>query len=265
MKKILYSLIFMLCLNGCSEDIDSDIQTDLIQEAEQFMILSEIVNESNYLGNFTFGDYFRLTSGSIPGCPVLSLNSQTLEITLDYSKADSCDQPIKATRSGKIILDFALANSENPTWTLRYEGYTYQKTKIEGTRHFKRLSNSQNSESFENLRVTTEKGLGFKIRGNYTYFISRFNFRPFGISYVGKHEGINPAGRDFVQSITEAKELFINCYGEGNTLPQKGKENWKVSRGSNDLNYSVSYNQNEACKTQVKAILPDGRTLDIKN
>ena len=235
----------------------------MVQEADQFFTLSEIVNESSYLGNFTFGDFFRFTSSSLPGCPTLSLNSQTLEITLDYSKVESCDQQNQAHRAGKIILDFSQANSNNPTWTMKYDGYSFQKTKIEGTRFFKRLSTSQNSETFENLTITTEKNLGFQIKGTYTYFLSRFNFRPFGISYVGRHEGINPAGRTFVQSITEAKELYIACYSEGFTLPQKGKENWRVFRGSTDLNYSVSFLSTQDCLIQVKAILPDGRNLDL--
>lgn len=264
MKKVFLFLLSLLLLISCSEDISQEIQTDMLQEADQFFTLSEIVNESSYLGNFTFGDYFRFTSGSLPGCPTLSLNSQTLEITLDYNKVSTCDQKNPEQRTGKIILDFSQANSNTPTWTMKYEGYTFQKTKIEGTRYFKRLSNSQNSETFENLKITTENNLGFSIQGSYTYFLSRFNFRPFGISYVGKHEGTNPAGRRFVQSITEAKELFINCYSEGYTLPQKGKENWKVSRGSTDLNYSVTYTSTQACIIQVKAVLPDGRTLDLQ-
>ncbi|WP_026951336.1 hypothetical protein [Algoriphagus mannitolivorans] len=264
MKKIFLYLLSFILLTSCSEDISQDIQTDMLQEADQFFTLSEIVNESSYLGNFSFGDYFRITSASLPGCPTLSLNSQTLEITLDYSKVETCDQQNTVARSGKIILDFSQANSNNPTWTMKYEGYTFQKTKIDGIRYFKRLSTSQNSESFENLKITTENNLGFTIKGTYTYFLSRFNFRPFGISYVGRHEGINPAGRSFVQSITEAKELFINCYSEGFTLPQKGKENWKVSRGSTDLNYTVNYTSTQECVIQVKAVLPDGRTIDLQ-
>ncbi|MDX5338502.1 MAG: hypothetical protein LPK25_05705 [Cyclobacteriaceae bacterium] len=264
MKKVFLFLVSFSLLFGCSEDINSDIQTDLLEEADQFFVVSEIVNESSYLGNFTFGDYFRFSSSSLPGCPVLSLNSQTLEITLDYNQAVTCEQKNSESRSGKIILDFSQANTDNPTWILIYEGYTFQNTKIDGQRFFKRLSNSQNSETFENLKITTEKNLGFTLKGNYTYFLSRFNFRPFGISYVGKHEGTNPAGRNFIQSITEAKELYISCYSEGYTLPEKGKENWKVSRGTTDLNYAVSYLSTQECSIQVKAMLPDGRTLDLQ-
>ena len=263
MKKIFVFLLSSILLMSCSEDISTEIQTDLLQEADQFFTLSETVNESSYLGNFTFGDYFRMTSASLPGCPSIALNSQTLEIILDYTKTDSCNQKNTSTRTGKIILGFSQANSNTPSWTMKYEGYSFKKTKIEGTRFFKRLSISQNSETFENLKITTEKGLGFSIKGNYTYFISRFNFRPFGISYVGEHEGRNPAGREFVQSITEAKEVFIGCYSEGFTLPQNGKENWRVSRGSSDLNYSLSYLSTQECVIQVKAVLPDGRTLDF--
>ena len=80
------------------------------------------------------------------------------------------------------------------------------------------------------------------------------------MSYVGKLIGINPVGRDFTLTITEPKEVYINCYSEGWVLPLTGKDNWKVSRGNSDIGYIVSYEEGEDCQTLVKATLPDGRT-----
>ncbi|TDQ16468.1 hypothetical protein DFQ04_2586 [Algoriphagus boseongensis] len=264
MKYSFLAIFLFWFLASCSEDISDEIQTELVQEADQFFLLSEIVGESNYLGNLTYGDFFRTLPESLPGCPEMQIDTQLRKITLDYSKTDSCPQANLASRTGKIILDFSQSNSSPGLWFLEYVEYAYQKTHIKGKREFTRLSTSQNAETFNNLKITTDKNLSFDISGGYTYFISRFGFRPFGISYVGRHEGINPAGRNFTQSITEAKEKYINCYSDGYILATVGKENWKVSRGSNDIGYQVSFSSGSDCNTKVRVILPDGRTYDIK-
>jgi hypothetical protein len=258
--------IFILAfhLASCSVDLDNEIQTDLIQEADQFFLLSEVVNETSYLGNISYPDYFRIQPSSLPGCPKIQIDTGLRKVVLDYTQPDSCDQAIKSIRNGKIILDFSRSNADPGTWSLEYNDYSFLKTKIQGKREYVRLSNSQNSETFQNLRIITENRLGFLISGSYTYFIARFNSRPFGISFVGSLQGINPAGRSFIQSITEPKEQFINCYSEGSGLPKVGQENWRVSRENGEISYQVTYQTTSDCKTKVKATLPDGRNYDIR-
>ena len=262
-KNFFLSLLVIASFWGCSEDISHKIATDLTKEAEQFFLVSEVIGENSYLGNLTFSDYFRLDTTSLPGCPILTFDSDLRTITLDYDAVESCEQTTLKERSGKILIDFSLANSDLETWIVTYQDYHYQKTKIEGSRIYKRLSTSQNAESFENLKITTSADLHFELKGSFTYFISRFTFRPFAISYIGKMEGINPVGRDFTLTITEAKEQYINCYSEGWILPVVGKENWKVSRGDSEIAYQVSYEEAEDCDTQVKAVLPDGRIYSL--
>jgi hypothetical protein len=264
MKSGFLAFSFVLILASCSEDTSDEIHTDLIQEANQFFLLSEAVNESSYLGNISYFDYFRIVAGSLPGCPKIQIDPDQRKVVLDYTQTDFCDQPIKSPRSGKIILDFSRLTIGPGFWSLEYQNYSFQKVIIEGKREYEKLSNSQNSETFQNLRIITENKLSFQISGSYTYFVARFNSRPFGISFVGSHEGINPAGRSFLQSITEPKEQYINCYSEGSGLPSVGQENWKVTRGKSEIGYQVSYETSTGCKTKVNAILPDGRTYEIR-
>lgn len=263
MKHTFLIIAFAAFLGACSEDVSHDITTDLTQEADQFFLLSETLHESSYLGNLSFGEYFLLNSPSLPGCPSINYEPELSQIILDYSSVDSCSQTNTALRSGKIVLDFSLANVGLGSWSMVYENYSYEKTTVEGTRWFKKVSAAQNSESFENLKIRTENDLGFTISGDYTYFITRLNNSPIGISYAGRHEGVNPVGRQFVQSITEAKEVLFSCYSDGWVLPIKGKENWKVARGKNEVGYQVSYSTAEDCLSDARAVLPDGRNYDL--
>lgn len=260
MKKLFLPIILVGILLGCSEDISDKISTDLTKEAEQFYLLTEALGENSYLGNLTFSDYFRMDSTTLPSCPQIDLDSNMRTITLDYDIDSLCTQTNQKTRRGKIILDFSLANTSEQSWTMTYVNYLYENTSLEGTRTYKRISNSQNSEAFENLRVSTSSNLNFTVNGSFTYFISLFTFRPYALSYVGKMTGTNPVGREFTLTITEPKELYITCYAEGYILPLTGKDNWKVSRGNSDIGYLVTYEETEECQTVVKATLPDGRT-----
>lgn len=264
MKKFYFLLSFSILLFSCSEDVSKEINTELTKEASQFFQFSEAMWESNYLGNISYPDYFRISSAELPGCPTIirSLNSRIIQ--LDYSNPVECEKENKTPRSGKIILDFTLSNSPNPTWALTFENYTYGGIKIQGFKQFKTLSFNENEESFENITVELDGNLGFSSKGTLKHSVSRSSFRPFGLSSRGRIEGKNPVGRDFSLVITESKEQLFSCYRDGWELPQTGKESWIISRGAaSSLEYKVSFQANSECNPVVISTLPDGRTLQL--
>jgi hypothetical protein len=264
MKKIYLLLSLSFLSFSCSEDVSREISTDLGIEALQFFQFSEMMWESNYLGNISYPDYFRISSAELPGCPTINRTTSSRIIELDYSNSVECQQENKTPRSGKIILDFTLSNSSNPTWTLTFESYTFDGIKIQGFKQFRNLSFNENEESFENISVELGGNLGFIAKGNFAHSISRLSFRPFGLSSRGRIDGKNPAGRDFSLVITESKEQVFSCYRDGWELPQTGRESWIVSRGAtSSLEYEVSFQASEACDPLVVSTLPDGRTLQL--
>ncbi|GMQ30514.1 hypothetical protein [Algoriphagus confluentis] len=262
MKNLLFPLLFLGLFCSCNEEIGREISTDLSEEVRQFYTLSTALTEGSYLANFTYGDYFRLQSESLPGCPKIEIDQSLRLITLDYDSVDSCMQERNFSRKGKIRIDYSLSNTQISTWWMEYEDYHFDKSRIQGTRQFQSLSPNQNQESFENLRLITDTNLSFTAKGSHTYFISRFSSRPFAISFVGTIEGINPVGRRFKQTLSGAKEVFINCYSEGWILPFEGEETWTVERGATrELSYKIAFSSEEECNPLVNATLPDGRIL----
>ena len=264
MKNYIIKLSIVLLIWSCTEDVSREINTDLTQEADQFFRFSEALSESGYLGNISFGDYFRISADELPGCPLISRNTSTRTIVLDYNNPQECEHVNTIPRTGKIILDFKLSNTPEPSWTLTYEDYTFGTTKMEGTRYFINTSFNENQENVENLKMSLENDLGFVINGTLFYSVARFSARPFALSTRGRVEGTNPAGRDFTSSITGAKEQLFSCYRLGWELPQSGNESWIVSRSpSSSLEYMVKFETTEGCDPVVISTLPDGRTLQL--
>ena len=264
MKRYVILTSILLTFWSCSEDVGSTINTDLTQEADQFFKFSEMLTESSYLGNISYSDYFRITSEELPGCPTITRIIEDRIIELDYSGLEECEQLNKKIRTGKIILDFALSNSPALSWTLRYDGYSFENTKIDGVRAFSNLSFGENKETLNNLTIKLENNLGFVFSGSFSYSVARFNFKPYALSARGSVEGINPAGRDFSLVITQAKEQLFSCYGDGWDLPQNGNETWIVNRSpSTSLDYNVRFESGSDCDPKVISILPDGRSLQL--
>lgn len=257
----LFSILF---ISSCTEDESKVISTDLSVEAIQHFSLSKAFSESNYLGNISYQDYFRISSAELPGCPTIERSLQSRIITLDYSKPLECTQENNTPRSGKIILDFTLSNAGSPTWTLTYADYKLDGIKIVGTRQFRAITSNETEASFENLEIELPKNLSFLIQGKLNHSVSRANLRPFALSTRGSMEGINPAGRTFNLVITEAKEQFFACYKQGWFLTQTGKESLKISRGNDkDLVYTIIHQTSSGCNPSVVAILPDSRNLQL--
>lgn len=261
----LYIFFFLVLLaSSCTEDESRTISTDFRTEAIQHFNLSGAFSESNYLGNISYQDYFRISSSELPGCPTIERSLQSRIITLDYSKPLECTQENNKPRSGKIILDFTLSNSTSPTWIMTYEDYSIDGIKVSGERQFRAITSNETEASFENLEVELPNNLSFLIRGKTNHSVSRANSRPFALSTRGNLEGVNPAGRYFNVIITEPKEQLFACYRQGWFLTQTGKESIKIARGiERDVVYTTTYLTASGCNPTVNVILPDGRNLQL--
>lgn len=257
-------ILVLLGLFSCSEDVSREISTDYTVEASLLFQFSRVLSESNYLGNISYQDYFRINSSEIPGCPTIERSLDSRIIVLDYTSSVECTQENKKTRTGKIILDFTLSNTINPSWILEFKDYEFDGSKISGMRQFKALTSNETEASFENLRIELPKNLSFLVTGKFNHSVSRSNFRPFALSTRGMLEGRDPAGRNFSLTITEPKEQLFACYREGWHQTQTGKESWRVSRGLNtNVTYTTSFQTSTGCNPLVIATLPDGRNYQL--
>lgn len=257
-------LIALWVVSSCTEDISREISTDLTVEATQFFQFSRAISESNYLGNIFYPDYFRINSDELPGCPTIVRGLGSRIIVLDYSNTADCEEELKKERSGKIILDFSLSNSSDPTWSLQYDDYFFDGIKIKGRREFKALASNETEGSFENLEIELPQNQSFLVSGKFNHSVSRSSFRPFALSTRGNLSGRNPVGRNFELTITKPKEQLFACYRDGWDLTQTGEEAWEISRGGNSvIAYSTRFETNIGCNPLVISILPDGRTYQL--
>lgn len=261
----LYIFFFLALLaSSCSEDESKTISTDLSTEAIQHFDLSKAFSESNYLGNISYQEYFRINSSELPGCPTIERSLQSRIITLDYSKTVECTQENNKPRTGKIILDFTLSNTTSPSWIMTYEDYSTDGIKISGERQFRAITSNETEASFENLEVELSKNLSFWIKGKLNHSVSRANFRPFALSTRGSIAGINPTGRTFTLVITKPKEQLFACYRQGWFLTQTGEESLKISRGiGRDVVHTTTYQTSTGCNPSVITLLPDGRNFQL--
>ena len=264
MARLSIFLFILLLATSCTEDESRTISTDLGVEAIQHFKLSSSFSESNYIGNISYQDYFRIGSAELPGCPTIERSLQSRIITLDYSKPIECTQENNKPRTGKIILDFTLSNSNSPSWVMTYEEYSVDGIKISGTKQFRAIASNETEASFENLEIELPNNLSFFFKGKTNHSVSRANSRPFALSTRGNLEGVNPAGRNFNLVITEPKEQLFACYKQGWFLTQTGKESLKIARGiEREAVYTTTYQTATGCNPTIIATLPDGRNLQL--
>lgn len=264
MKRILI-LLFPLAALGlfsCQEDAERTIRTDLTQEANQFLTISEAWGESLFFAMISFNSYQNIESDTLPGCPEISVNSTEGTVILNFSSG--CEEG-ESVRSGKLILQFPLSGSIQATWSLAYEGYSYRDWEIEGKRSFTFTSLRNIREEFDGLSITTSNELNSTLSGSFNHQQLLNGFSLSEIVSRGSMQGLNPAGRSIKMSLQADRIVNYTCFLSGNgRLADSAAELWEVTRGNENLRHSLTYTPLDSCQTQVDALLPDGRTLQLR-
>lgn len=256
---ILFSLIF---LQACKEDEDRLISTDLPTEASQLFQVSEAWSEALFYSQLSFDQYSASDSIDLPGCPDILLEEKEKRVTLTFNPATSCEHSGKHVRTGKLILDFARANSVNPTWFLEYENYTFEAASIKGIRFFTKNTSGIVNETFETLTHSTSDQLTHRFSGNLNHTLTFDSGTAVKVNTKGLITGRNSAGRNFEFDFQQKRELLFSCFQENQLLPVTGEEIWKVSRNeTSQVIHRLSYELKEKCEVEAYVILSDGRRL----
>lgn len=256
---IFFSLIFLI---ACKEDEDRVISTDLPTEASQLFVVSNAWSEALFFSQLSFDQYTNADSLDLPGCPEILVDKTAKRITLTFDPAIACEQTGSSKRSGKLILDLAQSDSENPVWFLEYENYTFEDASLEGIRTFTKNSSGEITESFETLTHKTKNELTHQFGGELTHTLSLANGVLVGLNSNGIIFGRNPAGRNFTFAFNETRELLFSCFQDNQLFPVAGIETWEVSRSETaQVVYNLTYESKENCKVEANLILPDGRRL----
>ncbi|SFU17776.1 hypothetical protein SAMN04489724_4700 [Algoriphagus locisalis] len=265
MRKLIFGLLILIpVLMSCEEDEDKVIQTDLPTEANELFKISKAWNESLYFAMISWEEYQQLDSLNLPNCPMIKIDQDSREVTLDFLPSTACVQSGEYGRSGKLIMTFdSTVISPNRKWSMHYEDYLFGTDSIKGIRNFSSDDSLLVSEEFSEVIEKTEKELTTEFSGNFTHTKSYDGDSLVSFSSVGKIVGKNPAGRNFEIILDSPVEHAISCYQQNEIIPRFGKENWVVSRGgTSEVRYSTSYESLiDSCKVAVNTTLPDGRKL----
>ncbi len=261
-KGVLYIFFFLIFLNACKEDDDRVISTDLPTEASQLFVVSNAWSEALFFTQISFNQYSGADSLELPGCPDILIDKTAKRVTLTFDPETTCDLSGKSTRSGKLILDLAQSDSENPIWFLEYENYTFEGASIKGIRTFTKNSSGLVNETFSALTHKTIDQLTHQFSGNLTHKLSLVSGIVIGVNSKGMIDGRNPSGRNFIFDFSENRELLFSCFQDNQLLPVAGKETWQVSRGeASQVIHRLSYEWKENCNVEAFVVLSDGRRL----
>lgn len=261
-KGVLYIYFPLFFLIACKEDEDRVISTDLPTEASQLFIASNAWSEAIFFTQISFDQYSNPDSLDLPGCPEILADKTAKRVTLTFDPTTTCGQTGTSKRSGKLILNLAQSNSEDPVWFLEYENYTFEDASINGIRTFTKNPSGVINETFETLTHKTKNELTHQFGGNLIHTLSLVNGVVVGLNSKGMINGRNPAGRNFIFDFSEKRELLFSCFQDNQLFPVSGKENWQVSRSETaQVIYNLTYESKENCKVEAYVVLPDGRRL----
>lgn len=261
-KGVLYIFFSLVFLNACKEDEDRVISTDLPTEASQLFIVSKAWSEAIFFTQISFDQYSNAESLDLPGCPDILVDKTAKQVTLTFDPGSTCEQTGTSKRSGKLILNLAQSDSENPIWFLEYENYTFQDASINGIRTFTKNPSGVINETFATLTHKTKNELTHQFGGNLTHTLSLINGVVVGLNSKGMINGRNPAGRNFIFDFSEKRELLFSCFRDNQLFPVAGKEAWQVSRSETaQVMFNLTYEWKENCKVEAYVVLPDGRRL----
>ncbi|MBN3520163.1 hypothetical protein JYB62_09120 [Algoriphagus lutimaris] len=258
-----FFILLSIALASCQEDADKVISTDLPTEANQLFDLSNAWSESLYFALLSFDEYQAMdTASTLPGCPELLIEEDTRKVFLNFDAEIECEQAGNDKRSGKIVLEYALSNSNSATWTLEYDNYSFNGSSVKGIRSFKKDNSNQIIESFNPITLTTEEKLNSVFSGDIKHSGGTVFSNGIGFISGGNLHGVNPAGRDFNIEIPFDRLMLSSCFQENKLMPVAGSEVWSVSRGSSkNVTYQLQYELLDSCNVAANVILPDGRSL----
>ena len=265
MRKILFGLIVLLpILMSCKEEEDKVIQTDLPTEANDLFRISKAWNESLYFAMISWEEYQQIDSLKLPNDPIVHINQESKEVTLEFIADSVSIKANKNYRLGKLIISYdTTVLSPNRKWSMEFEDYFFRTDAIYGKRNFSSDDSLVFSEEFTDLIVKTEKELSTTFSGNFVHAESYAEDSTRSISSIGRMTGVNPVGRNFEIILDSPTIHSVFCYQQNEIIPKTGKETWIVSRAGNSIvNYTTTYDPlQDTCRVAVNTILPDGRKL----
>lgn len=265
MKNRLVIFITILLLGSCTNDIDRNITTNLQVEAKEIFQTSLALEESLRYIFYSFEDYQNTIADTLPGCPTVLIDEVDKKVELQFARSSSCSSQ-KIKRSGSIILDFNMINSQDQVVLLSYANYKVKELEIRGKRKFTRTASlaspKQWQEDFEDLLIVDDLENSTKISGSYNHTLEITNNKLISFASSGSLEGRNITGRPLKMTQTTPRQYRNICVEEGQVISSAGVEIWEIFRTpTKSLAHTLTITSDTICVSKVNILLSDGRLI----
>ena len=256
-------LVFLIYLFSCNLDTNKDLQIDQSFEGEEAYWVSKTLDEHHHLAFynvFTFSN--SLFTDSLPGCPTVTIAEDMLTVTLDYDNP-ICEEA-SGDHKGKLILKYSSRFSNtNDSIKIIYDGYQYDKSKLEGYRLFKVLQKQNTkvmlAETSDTLLLKDEHESSTRLILDLEHEAKFQSQKIIEIKSNGTMTGRNWGGNQLEAVISAPKIISTSCLSSLKFRPVSGEENWTIQRsGESAVTHKLTYSTAEGCDTKTTIKLAEG-------
>jgi len=256
-------LVFLIYLFSCNLDTNKDLQIDQSFEGEEAYWVSKTLDEHFYLAFYDVSVFSNTVfTDSLLGCPAVTIAEDKLTVTLDYD-SPKCEAG-STDRQGKLMLKYSSSSSStNDSIKIIYEGYQYNKSKLEGHRLFQVVQKSSFSmileESSDTLLLKDENESSTRLILDLEHQGKIQSQKLTQISSSGTMKGRNWGGNQLEAVITIPKIITTECLSLLKFRPVSGEESWTIQRtGAPPVTHKLTYSNAEGCDTKTTIKLSEG-------
>ncbi|WP_158856979.1 hypothetical protein [Lunatibacter salilacus] len=262
-KKLWLGALFLAVMAGCVEDSIRRLQTDQSFEGEEAYLISKLLDEHLFLLWQPMSFYKDSTKlAGIPDCPLVTLDTATNQVTLDYEGVTCPD--MSSVRSGKLLLSYTpLPIFQGYSLTVIYDKYSFQGNSYSGSRILKITAQNRDkrvfSDSASNVLITAQNQSSSRVNINIAHELMISGDSIIQGHSTGTGNARNWVGRDVNWEITEPKFIQLDCLDQPLVRPSSGQETWTVSRSStSNVIHRLTFHREPDCTTHTIIQLDEG-------
>ncbi|HSI74471.1 MAG TPA: hypothetical protein VK957_01195 [Lunatimonas sp.] len=262
-KKLWLGALLLAALAGCVEDSIRRLQTDQSFEGEEAYLISKLLDEHLFLLWQPMSFYKDSTKiAGIPGCPLVTLDTATNHVTLNYEGITCPD--LGSVRSGKLLLSYTtLPITQGYSLTVSYDNYSFEGNTYSGARIIKTTAQNRDkrvfSDSATNVLITAKNKSSSRVNINIAHEVTISGDSIIQGRSTGTGNARNWVGREVNWEVTVPKIIFLDCPDQPQTRPSSGQETWTVRRTSTaNVIHRLTFHREPDCTTHTIIQLDEG-------
>lgn len=262
-KKLCLGAILLALLAGCVDDSIRRLQTDQSFEGEEAYLISKLLDEHLFPIWQPYSFYKDSTkTARIPGCPLVTLDSATNQVTLNYEGATCAEQ--SNSRSGKLLLSYTpLPITKGYRLAVTYENYTFQGNSFAGSRVLQTTAQSRDRRVFSDIAsdvlITAQNKSSSRVNIDLAHEVMISGDSIIQGRSTGTGQARNWVGREVNWEITVPKLTVMDCTDQPQIRPSSGQETWTITRTNTaSVVHRLTFHREPDCTTHTIIQLDEG-------